>query len=471
MTDSKSHLLRRLLIILDCCLSVLSFAVISHIYMAFIGTEAAVLQNMHLLIILVPSVIVSMQAFGAYDRFNSFQVSSFLFLVSKALLASLFVTLLFVFVLDLNYVSRGLIGFFYLLTFVIIVANRLFLIWWYFKKSIEKESNYLKILIIGTGERAQRLTKELKTQHEWGVTVVGYLDTDASRVGQEVNTGVRVLGTVNDISIVLRNHVVEEVILALPRSLMNDVAMIATACEEEGVQFLVMSDLYDLNASRISLTRMGTIPLLRFEPVALDTGKLVVKRMFDLVLTLLAMPLIAPLMACIALAIKLDDGGPVFFVQERVGFHKRRFSMIKFRTMCVDAEKKMKEIEHLNEAEGPIFKMKNDPRVTRVGHFLRKTSLDEIPQLLNVLRGHMSLIGPRPMSLRDVDLFDRGIQRKRFSVRPGLTCIWQISGRSDLPFEKWLELDLEYIDNWSLWLDVKILVLTIPAVMKGSGAV
>lgn len=470
MTDSKSHLLRRLLIILDVCLTILAFAISAHIYLAFKGNDTAVLQNAHLLVIIVPAVALALNAMGAYDRFNPQRLASFAFLTAKAVSTALFITLLITFVLNLTYVSRGLISGFFLLLFVILVANRHFLVWWYFKKSVEKEANYLKVVVIGTGERAQRLTKEIKSRLEWGVSIVGYLDTDESKVGTEV-LGAKVLGTVKQISSVLRNHVVEEVILALPRSMMNDVAMIATACEEEGVQFLIMSDLYDLNASRISLTNLGSIPVLRFEPVALDTGKLVVKRMFDLVLTLAAMPIIAPILAAIAVAIKLDDGGPVFFIQERVGFHKRRFPMIKFRTMCVDAEAKIKELEHLNEASGPIFKMKNDPRVTRVGHFLRKTSLDELPQLLNVLRGHMSLIGPRPMSLRDVDLFDRGIQRKRFSVRPGLTCIWQISGRSDLPFEKWLELDLQYIDNWSLWLDIKILALTIPAVLKGSGAV
>ncbi len=145
--------------------------------------------------------------------------------------------------------------------------------------------------------------------------------------------------------------------------------------------------------------------------------------------------------------------------------------MLKFRSMVVDAEAKMKEIEHLNEAEGPNFKITHDPRITRVGNFIRKTSLDELPQLLNVIRGHMSLVGPRPMSQRDVELFDKGIQRKRFSVKPGLTCIWQISGRSNLSFEKWLELDLQYIDEWNLWMDLKILFKTVPVVLKGSGAV
>jgi lipopolysaccharide/colanic/teichoic acid biosynthesis glycosyltransferase len=144
--------------------------------------------------------------------------------------------------------------------------------------------------------------------------------------------------------------------------------------------------------------------------------------------------------------------------------------MIKFRSMQINAEEMLKEIEHLNEAIGPIFKIKSDPRVTRVGKFIRMTSLDELPQLFNVLMGQMSLVGPRPMSLRDVDLFDKGIQRKRFSVMPGITCLWQISGRSNLPFEKWLEFDLKYIDSWTFWLDLKILLRTIPAVLKSRGA-
>jgi exopolysaccharide biosynthesis polyprenyl glycosylphosphotransferase len=219
------------------------------------------------------------------------------------------------------------------------------------------------------------------------------------------------------------------------------------------------------------MVEMDGIPLLTFDPVAQNEKKLLIKRLMDLILVLGTMPLILPVMALIALAIKLDDGGPIFFVQERVGLRKRLFPMLKFRSMVVDAEAKLKEIEHLNEAEGPNFKITHDPRITRVGRFIRKASLDELPQLLNVIRGHMSLVGPRPMSQRDVELFDKGIQRKRFSVKPGLTCIWQISGRSNLSFERWLELDLKYIDEWNLWMDLKILFKTFPVVLKGSGAV
>ena len=195
-----------------------------------------------------------------------------------------------------------------------------------------------------------------------------------------------------------------------------------------------------------------------------------VKRSVDLLASGLGIVLLSPLLALIAALVKLDSPGPAVFAQLRVGLHGRCFRMLKFRTMVQDADQRQAEVEHLNEAQGPIFKIANDPRITPIGRVLRRSSLDELPQLLHVLTGEMSLVGPRPMSLRDVDLFDQGIQRKRFSVKPGLTCLWQISGRSDLPFSKWLELDLAYIERWSLGLDLKILIKTLPAVVSGRGA-
>jgi exopolysaccharide biosynthesis polyprenyl glycosylphosphotransferase len=280
-----------------------------------------------------------------------------------------------------------------------------------------------------------------------------------------------VLGTTDVITAILKEHVIDEVIVAVPRGLLLAVEKVIRACEEEAIKVSLMADVFDVNAARVTLRGFTRLPLLSFETIAQPEWKLAVKRGMDLVIVLLAMPVVLPLVAIIAGVVKLDSRGPVFFGQERVGLGKRRFRMLKFRTMIDGSEQLQASLESLNEAQGPVFKIANDPRITRVGRMLRRTSLDEIPQLLQVIRGDMSLVGPRPLPLRDVNLFDQGIQRRRFSVRPGLTCLWQISGRSNLDFSKWLELDLLYIENWSLSLDLKILLRTIPAVFRGTGAV
>jgi len=310
---------------------------------------------------------------------------------------------------------------------------------------------------------------ELQKSSDWGVKIVGFLDPVGESAGRRSSD--EILGHVEDITSVLCDNVVEDVIVAVPRSMLGNVQAIFDACQEEGVRLRFMADIYDFEAARIRLTQVNNIPLLSFEPVARAEGALLAKRVFDLVVTLASVPLLIPIMVLVGIAIRLDSKGPIFFTQDRIGLHKRVFKMYKFRSMVPDAEERMKEVEHLNEADGPNFKIENDPRVTRLGQFMRKTSIDELPQLFNVLLGDMSLVGPRPMSKRDVKLFDRGVQRKRFSVRPGITCLWQVSGRSDLSFDDWLELDLRYIESWSFWLDIKILLKTIPTVLLGSGAV
>jgi lipopolysaccharide/colanic/teichoic acid biosynthesis glycosyltransferase len=180
--------------------------------------------------------------------------------------------------------------------------------------------------------------------------------------------------------------------------------------------------------------------------------------------------LLSPLFLLVGLLIKLSSNGRVFFSQERVGLNKRQFRIHKFRTMVPNAEKMLAELESLNELSGPVFKIRNDPRLTSIGKYLRRTSIDELPQLYNVLKGDMSLVGPRPLPVRDYEGFNEDWQRRRFSIRPGITCIWQVNGRNSIPFDQWMEMDMRYVDEWSLWLDFKILARTIPAVLRGSGA-
>ena len=202
-----------------------------------------------------------------------------------------------------------------------------------------------------------------------------------------------------------------------------------------------------------------------------DGLSVVFKRLFDICFSAALLVILSPLLCIAALLIKLSSNGPVLFTQERVGLNKRRFRIYKFRTMVPDAEKMMAQLETLNEVSGPVFKIKHDPRTIPIGNWLRKTSIDELPQLFNVLKGDMSLVGPRPLPLRDYQGFGEDWQRRRFCVRPGITCLWQVQGRSSIGFDQWMKLDMQYLDEWSLWLDLKILAQTIPAVFKGSGAV
>lgn len=304
---------------------------------------------------------------------------------------------------------------------------------------------------------------------EWGIKIIGMLDPDpATKVVDHDN--VPILGDISKIREILIDQVVDEVIICLPRSLLNEISGIVAACAEEAVCVKFLADLYEVEGAEYGLQQIGTWPVLSINPVARQESSLIIKRIVDLMITIPALLILTPLFLLTALAIKLDSKGPVFFKQPRVGLNKRKFNMIKFRSMYEDAEAHLDEIEHLNEAKGPIFKMKNDPRITRVGRIIRRSSLDELPQLLNVLFGQMSLVGPRPMSTRDVSLFSKGVQRARFSVRPGLACLREVSGRSALSFEQWLALDLKYIEEWSLWLDIKILFQLVPAVIKGDGA-
>jgi exopolysaccharide biosynthesis polyprenyl glycosylphosphotransferase len=280
------------------------------------------------------------------------------------------------------------------------------------------------------------------------------------------------LGKFEELERIINTEVVDEVVIALP--IKSQYAQIKTAIaqlEEQGIVVHLLSDFFPHHLARIQPQDFQGLPLLSLQSAPAFCWRTEVKRLIDILISATFLLISTPLFALIAVLIKLDSKGPVFFIQERMGYNKRRFYMIKFRTMVTDAEARLKEIEHLNEKEGPIFKISHDPRITRVGKFLRKFSLDELPQLINVLLGDMSLVGPRPLSIRDALNVEESWQKRRFSVKPGMTCLWQISGRSNLSFEEWVELDLEYIDTWSLQLDWWILMRTVPAVISARGAV
>jgi exopolysaccharide biosynthesis polyprenyl glycosylphosphotransferase len=330
--------------------------------------------------------------------------------------------------------------------------------------------NLRHMLIVGTNPRAVEFARKIGKRPELGYHLIGFSDQASVADDMFKKSGYPLVTDLNGFPSFLRDHVVDEVVIALPmKSLYAEASTIANLCEEQGILVRYFSNPFnlDLPRSREDQFEDDTI-------IALSNGmpgiSLFFKRAVDIAGSSVGILLLTPLFLIVSLWIKFTSPGPIFFFQERVGLNKRRFKVYKFRTMGQDAEKKIAELECLNEVSGPVFKIKNDPRITPIGKFLRKTSIDELPQLFNVLKGDMSLVGPRPLPVRDYEGFDEDWHRRRFSVRPGITCLWQINGRSNVSFDHWMEMDMEYIDRWSLALDLKILLKTIPAVLKGSGA-
>jgi len=323
-----------------------------------------------------------------------------------------------------------------------------------------------EVLIVGSGPRAQALCRLLRGQDGTeGASLIGFVDTVDGPV--ESATLPRQLGTLAELEAVLMRQVVDEVLIALPiKSCYERIQEAIHTCERLGVQSTYLADIFEPSLGRVGYDG----PAFRTVKVVQDDFRLVIKRTIDLFGAAIGLVVLAPVLLVVAGLIKLSGPGPVLFTQRRYGFNKRLFNMIKFRTMVPDAEARQADLEAMNEAQGPVFKIASDPRVTPLGRFLRASSLDELPQLWNVLKGEMSLVGPRPLPVRDVGHFSAGWLMRRFSMPPGLTCLWQISGRSEIGFERWVQLDLEYIDHWSLRLDGLILLKTIPAVLHGRGA-
>ncbi|MEE9181764.1 MAG: sugar transferase [candidate division NC10 bacterium] len=403
----------------------------------------------------------------AYTGFRTARVSQVVLPIVKVVAVGTLLLSFCLFFFEITGISRSVISLFTLLNLTTLCGMRLGILG--ILRSMRRRGyNYRNLLVVGTGRRAEEFAELIESHPEWGLRIQGYLDREAVRLGHQVN-GHRVVGLVEDLPQILDRQVIDEVVFIIPRSWLNSIEDAVRACEEQGVKTSIALDLYDLAVARPLLSELEGVPMLTYSTTPFPEGKLALKRAIDLIGSALLLVVLSPLLLIIAVAIKLTSSGPVFFRQIRVGLNGRRFSLLKFRSMVADAEQRLHEVAHLNEMNGPVFKARRDPRVTLVGRFLRKTSLDELPQLINVLRGEMSLVGPRPLPTSEVANFERW-QMRRLSVRPGLTCLWQVNGRNKIDFEKWMNLDLQYIDNWSLGLDLKILGKTVPAVLFGTGA-
>ncbi len=332
--------------------------------------------------------------------------------------------------------------------------------------------NLHHLLIVGTNRRAVLYAKKVAAKLQLGYVIVGFVENGWSDNHDFRQSGFNVVTDFKEFPDFIKTHFVDEVMVCLPiKSHYEQAAHIVRACEEQGIIVRFLSDFFDLDFAVSRAEMVDDTSVVTLRTGAMHGWPLIVKRAMDVLLSAVLLLPCLPLFALIALAIKLTSSGPVFFTQMRPGHNKRPFKMIKFRTMVKDADKLIDQVAHMNQESGPAFKIKNDPRITHFGRFLRKTSLDELPQLINVLKGEMSLVGPRPLFYWEFNRIDDAWVQRRFSVKPGITGLWQVSGRSNVSFEGRIQMDLYYIDNWSLIKDLQILAKTAVVVVVGKGAV
>jgi exopolysaccharide biosynthesis polyprenyl glycosylphosphotransferase len=417
--------------------------------------------------LLTVTMLIALSLNGAYTPRRGSSLISEVLRIFNASLASIFIVVAVTFGLRSLVYSRLL--FFYdgvLIVFLLGAARAA-------RRQVEAQLRrhgygVERVLIVGAGEVGRAVMRTMVARPDLGYQVVGFVDDDPVRGSTDVGR-FRALGGLDDVESLLVNEKVDDMIITLPWMYQRKIAGLVSVCQRLGVRPRVAPDLFQPSLSQVDVDDLGGIPLIGIKEHTLPRSVRLVKRLMDIVITVISLILLSPFLALVAILIKLDSPGPAFFKQKRIGQGGRPFEVIKFRSMKKGAEEEVAALAERNEATGPLFKIKDDPRLTRLGRFLRRMSIDELPQLLNVLRGEMSIVGPRPALPDEVEKYETW-QRQRLEVPQGITGLPQVSGRSDLTFDEMCLLDVYYIENWSLALDVTIMLRTIPQVLFGNGA-
>jgi len=408
-----------------------------------------------LYVILIPAAPLILEAQGFYNRPTLCSRRTTAWLLFKGCLITTLVLIIALFFFRLV-IARAVIVWFGFVCFALVFAKEE-LLGRFFRSKLAQSSFRRRFILLGTKEETVRMRAELKAKSQEAIEVLAELDLNETPVEQLIT--------------MLHEHSVNGVILSAKHSYFEQVEVVIRACEIEGVEAWLVAEFFKTQISRTSLDDFYGRPVLVFRTTPEASWQGVLKQLLDRIGALILLVLASPIFLIVGILIKSGSPGPVLFRQKRSGLNGHPFTIFKFRTMVTNAEQFQHELAAMNEMTGPVFKVTNDPRVTSIGKFLRKSSWDELPQLLNVLRGEMSLVGPRPLPVDEVKRFNDLAHRRRLSVKPGITCLWQVSGRNNVSdFRDWVRLDLEYIDNWSLWLDFKILWRTVPVVLTGVGA-
>jgi exopolysaccharide biosynthesis polyprenyl glycosylphosphotransferase len=423
-------------------------------------------QYLLLLFFILPIWGLLLSAAGFYRSHRTLPLGEEIWAAGKVSFGGTAILVLLIYGLRLDFVSRWFLVLFGVINFLFLAtektALRLTSRW-----VRARGFNFRTALLVGTGTKAEQLADFLEGHPHWGFRVVGYVDDNGGDM--RLQRRWPCMGRITDMETILSREVIDEVIFVIEKGKLPEYEEALLVAERHGVRAHVSLDIFPHVLARPVLEELDGIPLLSFTTTPSNPGQLVAKRVIDLALALFLFLVTLPIQIVAALAILMTSGQPILFRQVRCGLNGRLFTLPKFRTMELGSEERLSEISHLNEMTGPVFKVRRDPRLTPVGRILRRLSIDELPQLWNVIVGDMSLVGPRPPLPEEVSRYESW-QRRRLSMKPGLTCLWQVSGRSELDFDRWMALDLKYIDTWSPLLDLKILLKTVPAVLSGRGA-
>ncbi|HAR63793.1 MAG: hypothetical protein DKM50_08730 [Candidatus Margulisiibacteriota bacterium] len=466
--------------IADVLLANASFFVTYYIFDASMsgGYYYKLMQFMHLLIPITIIWWIVLKDRKVYESHRFEPLVTQMAKVIRALLVCNIVFLATITLLKMPLPGRFFFGFFMAINALILILERIIInILSSFVRM--KGYNFKNVVIVGVNRVSIELIELIRSHKEWGLNVQGIIvptltiedKEEAKKLKESGLTGEIILGTLEDFNESIKDIVVDIVFFVVPPHHIRKIQPHLKYCVERGIETkLTINYFFDsMDFVKTDLDQLEKIPLLSFETTHFNPYTLLIKEIIDRTFAFIWVIILLPVFLLAALAIRIESKGPILFRQERVGRNGRLFNMYKFRSMGVDAEKQRKELESLNEMSGPVFKITNDPRVTKIGKFLRKTSIDELPQLLNVLKGDMSLVGPRPPLPSEIQQYDNW-QRRRLSVKPGITCTWQVSGRNNIDFSEWMKMDLEYIDTWSLTNDFRLLVKTLPAIVKQTGA-
>jgi len=466
MLKDNNRLYNHTLAILDVLLSLIAFYIaysirLFHTPTPWVNTDQYIL----LAVLIVPTWFILLKIISVQSS-QKIKAYSVVFIEYCILIGiGMCILFIYIFAFKLEYISRIVIFIFGLTDLILLFICKVVIISTS-KRSFIKGKNNKQIIIIAD-EGSISLIEKIIIEKHWGYAIFGIV-TDSDKIIKKYAGKYQIISINENLDQIMADHIIDGIIYCKNEIDTKQIQHLIYSCGEVGIPLQLQSELFSIIASKSHLSYLEELPVMTFDVTSADHFALLVKFIMEYMLSFISVLIFLPFSFIIAALIKLESKGPVIFKQTRAGLHGRPFTMYKFRTMFHHSDEIKRELENQNEADGPVFKIKNDPRITRIGAFLRKTSLDEFPQFINVLLGDMSVVGPRPPLPEEVALYERS-QLRRLSVKPGITCIWQVSGRNKVGFDEWMKLDLQYIDHWSLKLDIMLILKTINAIYKRTG--